>query len=117
MPLDAALANAPSGVLPMPDGVVAPYVYFEIPDVAADSPLASRRFLFRVPLVVGPSPGMPPQPARIQGLFDLPRTVAASVVGRKERTDWKAVAGTTEEETALALKFKEAFKPHDFTLQ
>ncbi|KAK3058171.1 hypothetical protein LTR09_001249 [Extremus antarcticus] len=51
--------------------------------------------------------------------FDLQygRKVMAKLLGLMDRMEWRACAQTTEEETADADAFKEAFKESDFTLQ
>ncbi|KAK9778391.1 putative CwfJ C-terminus 1-domain-containing protein-like protein [Seiridium cardinale] len=51
--------------------------------------------------------------------FDLqfPRRVLAKLLQLEARIQWKAVEQTQEEESADAERFKEAFKPWDFTLQ
>ena len=43
-------------------------------------------------------------------------TVAAHVLGRPERANWKNCLQTEEQETALAEAFRTAFEPYDFTL-
>ncbi|KAI8338789.1 CwfJ C-terminus 1-domain-containing protein-like protein [Choanephora cucurbitarum] len=44
------------------------------------------------------------------------RLVAATVLGSPEREDWKTCGQTEEEERENANRFKEAFKPYDFSL-
>ena len=43
-------------------------------------------------------------------------TVAAHVLGRPERANWKNCLQSEEQETALAEAFRTAFEPFDFTL-
>ncbi len=114
--LEAAMAKPDPSGLSLPNGAISPYIFFEVPDLSSDDPTATRRFLYRVPLVPG-APGQAPQPARIPNLFDLPRAVAAVLVGKPERTDWKTCCGTKEEEIELTTKFKESFAKYDFNLE
>ncbi|KAH6660647.1 CwfJ C-terminus 1-domain-containing protein-like protein [Truncatella angustata] len=50
--------------------------------------------------------------------FDLqyPRKVLAKLLQLEDRSDWRAIGQSVEEETIDAERFKEAFKPWDFTL-
>lgn len=50
--------------------------------------------------------------------FLIFREVLASsdILDMEERADWKNCTNTKEEETKLALKFREIFKSFDFTL-
>jgi hypothetical protein len=43
--------------------------------------------------------------------------VVATVLGQKEREDWKTCSLSEEEEKKDAELFKKAFKPFDFTLE
>lgn len=45
------------------------------------------------------------------------REVVANLLGMPERADWKNCALSVEEETATANKFKELFKPYDWSLE
>jgi hypothetical protein len=48
----------------------------------------------------------------------LGREMAAELVGKPERSDWKAcTAGSAEEEAASTEVFKAQFKPYDAVMQ
>jgi len=67
--------------------------------------------------LVAPSSG--PSGHKIVGLFDFPRAVAATMIGRPERSDWKKVGQfqTEAEETELVEKMKDKFVNFDFTTE
>lgn len=134
----------------MGDGTIAPYILFELPDVDNESPLATRRFVFKVPFIKhkaeierhrssqsasgedGESedkkgyvpqrfPGDPVdvgngKMGRIQDLLDVPREIAAIVLGKPERSNWRNCCMSEQEETNLTSKFKADFAKYDFTL-
>jgi hypothetical protein len=53
---------------------------------------------------------------KVMGLFDFPRAVVATMIGRPERSDWKKVGHTEEQETELVENMKDKFVNFDFTV-